>query len=84
MSIDELNVFYSSVNSTYFGFELDASLLWNFNTYSCPSAVDEYPELTLVANCSATFLANDQWGRSAITLTPPYNSDYYFPVGVTE
>lgn len=83
MSMEELNVFYASTNSSFFGYQLDQALLYNFNKYECPSAVDEYPELTLVANCSATFLANDQWGRSDITLNPPYNVDYYFPVGKT-
>jgi len=48
MTQDELDVFYSSTNSSFFGARLDSTLLYNFNKYSCPSAVDEYPTLTLV------------------------------------
>lgn len=52
-----------------------------YDTYKCPSAMDEDPSLSFYKNCSSTFLVNDQWGRSHITLNPPYNSpDYYFPV----
>lgn len=80
MDMDELNVFYSSVNSSYFGYNLDGAMGKIFDVYKCPSAVDDDASLTYVQNCSSTFLVNEQWGRSAVTLSPPYPvDDYYFP-----
>lgn len=84
MDMSELTVFYGNDNSSYFGFQLEGAMNALFTKYSCPSAVDMYPTLTYVQNCSAEFITNSQWGRSHITLTPPYNEpDYYFPVNTS-
>lgn len=83
MTKAQLDAFYGATNSSFFGYQLQHALAQNFDLYECPSAVDIYPELTFIKNCSAEFIANSQWGASMITLSPPYSDEDYFPTGKT-
>ena len=57
-------------------------MIYIWKKYDCP-----YPyaqDTNYKYNCSAEYLTNAQWGRSEITLNPPYNnSEEYFPTGTT-
>lgn len=80
MTMAQVTLFYTPSNASgSFGMLLQDNLEYLYNKYDCPSATDMWPTTTAYKNCSGDFLANMQWGSSAITLDAPYNSSEYFP-----
>lgn len=66
--MDEYNSFYDVGRTDSFGYVLARINEGNKETYNCPDD-DEHPD-----NCTATYLAQYQWGSSYVTLNPQINT----------